>query len=280
MKLIAYALVNNPMEIKPASPKREWMDGTSSKFAYRCLPLSIANSYGWEVISPVDFSVTWDGGKGVHNVVVECQEPNGQLIPVAAFGEGTFTIHTGHVFKTEYPYALYVTGPVNEPHDGVIPLSGIVETYWLPYTFTMNWKLTRPGMVHFKKGDVLCHIYPINIEVFDNIEPELTLLSDDEELEKLHWEWSNARSKFIQYKKINHPEMKDVIWQKNYFQGNYPPDGVRKCPVHITEAGETKKIHKTNLNVPEFESTISGPYRMPEKFSEELRQIYKEKVDG
>ncbi len=30
--------------IRPASPKRDWMDATPESFAYRCLPLNIANA--------------------------------------------------------------------------------------------------------------------------------------------------------------------------------------------------------------------------------------------
>ena len=31
--------------------ERAWMDSTDRRFAYRCLPLSIANSMGWEVVT-------------------------------------------------------------------------------------------------------------------------------------------------------------------------------------------------------------------------------------
>ncbi len=35
-----------------ANVKRDWMDETSSKFAYRCLPLAIANQIGWWILQP------------------------------------------------------------------------------------------------------------------------------------------------------------------------------------------------------------------------------------
>jgi len=252
MKITAYTVTTNPLQLIPASPKREWMDNSNTKYAYRCLPLSIANSYGWDIISPVDFTVQWDGRQAPDAVKVFCDNPGNNMIPTTLFGEGTFTVHTGYVFKTEYPYAVYVTGPVNEPKHGVIPLSGIVETHWLPFSFTINWKLTSPGVVNFRKGDVLCHIFPVNLEVFDNMQPEIKLISNDSEFEKLYNEWATTRSDFIKKKKENHPSVKSISWQKNYFQGNYPPDGERKCPFHTTDAGETKKTHKTNLNVPSF----------------------------
>src|SRR5271165_1161304 len=39
--------------IRPAEPTRAWMDATPEAFAYRCLPLNIANAHGWEILPPV-----------------------------------------------------------------------------------------------------------------------------------------------------------------------------------------------------------------------------------
>lgn len=35
------------MHIYAAPRKREWMDGTDAAYAYRCLPLLMANQAGW-----------------------------------------------------------------------------------------------------------------------------------------------------------------------------------------------------------------------------------------
>jgi hypothetical protein len=51
MKLIAYLIDGQTIEIRPASARREWMDQTIDSFAYRCLPLNIANAHGWEILS-------------------------------------------------------------------------------------------------------------------------------------------------------------------------------------------------------------------------------------
>src|SRR3954449_12981067 len=41
--------------------RRDWMDDTPNKFAYRCLPLTIANQTGWFVYNPVGFTAVWTG---------------------------------------------------------------------------------------------------------------------------------------------------------------------------------------------------------------------------
>jgi Family of unknown function (DUF6065) len=52
MKLIAYMIDGHRMDIRPAPIEREWMDNTGERFAYRCLPLNIANAHGWEIFVP------------------------------------------------------------------------------------------------------------------------------------------------------------------------------------------------------------------------------------
>src|ERR671914_419696 len=63
MKLIAYMIDGHRMDIRPAPIEREWMDNTGERFAYRCLPLNIANAHGWEILCPSGFVAAWNGGR-------------------------------------------------------------------------------------------------------------------------------------------------------------------------------------------------------------------------
>ena len=65
-------------------------------------------------------------------------------------------------------------GPINRPKDGIAALSGIIETDWAPYTFTMNWIFTQPEVdVHFEKGEPFCHIFPVQRGLLASVEPEI-----------------------------------------------------------------------------------------------------------
>ena len=55
-ELICYVREGWAPRVVPAAPRREWMDATTESFAYRCLPLAIANSHGWEMLSPCGFA--------------------------------------------------------------------------------------------------------------------------------------------------------------------------------------------------------------------------------
>ncbi|HEY5337327.1 MAG TPA: DUF6065 family protein, partial [Rhizomicrobium sp.] len=62
MKLKAYVIDGLNLHIRPAAPDRAWMDNTVQRYAYRCLPLNIANSHGWEILCPDGFNAIWNGG--------------------------------------------------------------------------------------------------------------------------------------------------------------------------------------------------------------------------
>ncbi|MDH3733937.1 MAG: DUF6065 family protein, partial [Gemmatimonadota bacterium] len=51
-QLTAYELVEEPLEIVVADQRRTWMDELPDRFAYRCLPLLIANQSGWDLLCP------------------------------------------------------------------------------------------------------------------------------------------------------------------------------------------------------------------------------------
>jgi hypothetical protein len=230
MKLTAYK-VSEAMEIRPASPSRKWMDESINKNPYRCLPLTMANSYGWELISKSEAVAEWNGGPYPSDVKIE--NVSGSCFPSSHFGEGVITWHTGYLFTTEYPYGLYVTGSPNQPINNIICLSGIVETFWLPFTFTMNWRFTQPGKVTIKVGDVISHIFPVRMDAFQDLQPELRNINDNPELKQKYQDWSSDRSKFLK----GHREKGD--WQKTYFKG-------------VDLLGNKEENHKTNPNVPNF----------------------------
>lgn len=267
-KLKAYQ-VGAPLEMRPANPKREWMDSANSKNPYRCLPLSMANGFGWEFINPSKFSLEWDGGRNPKDV--KLIKHSGSVFPDNHFGEGTFTWHTGYLFRTEYPYGIYVSGPPNYPKHNVIPLSGIVETHWIPFTFTMNWRFTQPGRVDFLPGEVICQIFPIDLTLFDNVEPEIHNLSEDPEYEEKYWQWNVSRTAFSLDK------TRGDTWQKDYFQGKYAQlDEVKGCPFHVQRTLEEEQAnpHRTKPNVPEFKQvTDNVHYPTPDKYNKIIKKL-------
>ena len=108
---------------------RAWMDATPEAFAYRCLPLNIANAHGWEILSPCGFEAMWDGNSGVGAVTVK-PDPGAdpQRVPVSLFGQGTVTFHVEGIFRTPPGWNLWITGSPNRAKDAIAPLTGVVES--------------------------------------------------------------------------------------------------------------------------------------------------------
>ncbi len=139
---------------------------------------------------------------------------------------GIVTFHTGILFTTDPDWDLYVTGIPNHPV-GFNPLTGVVETEWLQFTFTMNWKLFAPGTINVGAGTPICRIFPIP-HVYE-IEAEIKDLSDNPELAK-NFE-VNAMSRRTKTYEVNksHKEGRDVgevklnnpstEWEKHYYRG-------------------------------------------------------------
>jgi hypothetical protein len=59
----------NPPQIQQSRLKRDWMDETYNKHAYKCLPMSAANVNGWELVLQQDVVVQWDGGNTTPRVL-------------------------------------------------------------------------------------------------------------------------------------------------------------------------------------------------------------------
>lgn len=220
-ELIAYQIVDNTPVIRPAPAKREWMTGTFDRFAYLCLPLVAANVSGWELLCPVDFTASWDGGAG-RDAVKIVSAPN-SWAPVSHFGHGILTFDTGYLFQTSAGHNLWARGPVNEPKDGLSPLEGLIETDWLSYTFTMNYRFTRPDHeVSFKAGEPFCLIHPMPADYLQQTEPTLRLLNQDPKLDSQHHEWTRARKAWNVERLVPGTEAHSAKWRRDYLRGKTP----------------------------------------------------------
>ena len=222
MDLICYLRSGWEPMIRPAEPTREWMDHTRYSFAYRCLPLNIANSHGWEILCPVAFDAIWHGGPELSDVVVRVPPDTPPAVaPVSAFGEGVLTFHINGLFRTPPGWNLWVGGSPNAPKDGIYPLTGVIETDWSPYTFTMNWRFTRPRHpVHFDAGEPICFIFPVQREVLPTIQPRFLPIEAEPQLADHHAAFDTSRKEFLERMRREHRTVSPVDqWQKRYYRG-------------------------------------------------------------
>jgi hypothetical protein len=188
MKLIAYKTYEyNVQQLVPASRTRDWMDKTPAAFAYHCLPLVMANSLGWFIINNVPFEAEWAGGENPSDVKIWPTEPLTEMekhfLPSAHFGSGVLTFHPEFMFWTEKKISMITKGPANYPKHGIVSLEGVIETDWLPYPFTLNWKFTaKDTKVRFERNEPIAQIIPWPADLIGSIEPEIRMLQTNPDL--------------------------------------------------------------------------------------------------
>lgn len=231
--------------------RRQWMDATPHRFAYRCLPVTIANQTGWWVTNPVGFTAVWDGQCEPEAIQIRFDaEPelwskwiNNQ------FGEGIITWNTPFLFRTRPQGSrLLVCGPANVFKHGIQALTAIIESDWMTMSFTMNWKFTAANVpIRFNVGEPLFQVIPIGTNVCGDLERasvRYMKLADDPEVAKAFTEWSEGRREFHEQK--TRGETKVDGWQKDYFVGR-GASGREAAPAHMTrvQAPKVIKVGKT-----------------------------------
>jgi hypothetical protein len=194
------------------------MDETPEAFAYRCLPLDIANAHGWEILSPCDATAYWTGGARTEDVIIRTGAGPGA--PVSLFGQGVLTFHVEALFRTPPGWDLWVGGTPNQPKPGIIPLVGVVEADWSPYTFTMNWKFTRRNhRVSFARNEPICCVFPLQRNALERMRPKFVRLAQDSDLAAEFREWSRSRDAFHAKMADGCPRAPADKWQKRYYRG-------------------------------------------------------------
>jgi hypothetical protein len=231
MFLEAYALTDDPQPLVPAPPRRDWMDAIAGGHAYRCLPLAVANTYGWQLLLPVDVTAEWNGGPRIEDITVACSRAHQA---VSNFAHGILTFDVGYIFRTAMDFHLLVTGPSNACRDGVAPMTAVVETDWLPYSFTVNYRFTRPGLVEWKAGEAYAQIFVVRAGVQERIRPIVRQLADNPQLAADHAAWRERRTDLRRRIEAGEPAALRKAWDKDYYLGRYA-DGRATTAAHASK---------------------------------------------
>ena len=201
---------NAPL-IQQSRIKRDWMDATYNKHAYQCLPMTVANVYGWEVVLEEDLVVQWDGGNTPPNILSGEITSSGRVQAISSI-IGMISINMGWVVNTEEGYNTWITGSPNYFIDGAVPLTATIPSYWWPDESQMNWKITKIGEpVTFEAGAPFCFFNIYDNSVLENVEIIESTLWDDQKL-------ISSRMKYGEMKARNNVE-KPWTWTKGIKTG-------------------------------------------------------------
>jgi hypothetical protein len=166
-------------EISPMSIKRDWMDNTSEKHAYRCFPVTQSNVIGWSLSCTDDIEFIWDGINDQTPDHIEIiKAPEGSY---GGRGQSSISLHTGLIFKTEKDVSLFTINPVNYFNDDFETMSNVVSTSFYDNPLPLAIKAKKANeKITIKAGTPIATIIPISLSNLNNSSIEIYDYEDED----------------------------------------------------------------------------------------------------
>jgi hypothetical protein len=192
MPSITAFLNKNSVNIKQTRVKREWMDKTFSGHAYRCFPLSLANSIGYELSLPEDVTFIWDGIDDTSPDHIKILK--GMKYCNTSRANATLSLKTGIVFKTDKNISMMHMPVPNLFNNEYQTYTSIISTSFYDIEFPSAIKVTIPNKeITIKANHPFATIIPISLSNMSNI--ELNIESFDKPKE--YYEHQNEKMKMF-----------------------------------------------------------------------------------
>lgn len=162
--------------IDPMSIKRDWMDVTSEKHAYRCFPVTQANVIGWSLSCEKDISFIWDGITDQSDSHVEIFSPEGSY---GGRGQSSISLNTGLVFRTDQDVSILTITPVNYFSEDFETMSNLISTsfYDNPLPLAIRAKKANQKVI-IPAGTPIATIIPISLTNLNNTTIKITEYKD------------------------------------------------------------------------------------------------------
>lgn len=195
--------------LSPPEKMREWF----TPHFYRCLPLTIANTYGFVFRTEYEMFVEWDGNDKQESIVIEYPKETADLFPrtTSHFGSGILTFEYPLLLNTPPGVNLMIMNPPNYILAGMSTMTAIVETDNLRNSFTINLKIEIPRVrIHIPKGMPIAAIVPVPRYFGDSFNLKMAdeLFTDDQIVEEY-----NALEDFLILRQEVEPTMKNGVNQ-------------------------------------------------------------------
>ncbi len=182
---------NSIFEISQMSVKRDWMDETSERHAYRCFPVTQANVVGWSLSCTKDIIFTWDG--------INDQTPDHFVItsPMGAYagrGQSSVSFSTGLIFRTTNDISLLTINPVNYFNGDFETMSNLISTSFYDSPLPLAIKAKKANVeTRIVAGTPIATIIPISLTELNHSSISIREYSDPENLrQKASTEYGKA----------------------------------------------------------------------------------------
>lgn len=176
IEILVERIQGSIFEISQMSIKRDWMDATSERHAYRCFPVTQANVVGWSLSCTEDIVFTWDG--------INDQTPDHIKItsPVGAYGgrgQSSISLNTGLIFRTASDISLLTINPVNYFNDDFETMSNLISTSFYDSPLPLAIKARRANVeTRIIAGTPVATIIPISLTSLNHSSINIVKYSD------------------------------------------------------------------------------------------------------
>jgi hypothetical protein len=168
----AYVVPGAKVKIEQTKVQRDWMNLTDDRHAYKCFPISLANSIGYSISFLEDIEFVWDGISDSSDTHVKIIRGMDSCTP--ARGNGTISFHSGISFKTDPDVSMLSIVPPNYFIDGATPFTSIISTSFHDDMLPVAWKITRPNVnIIIPAGTPVITIIPISLKNLTTFELNL-----------------------------------------------------------------------------------------------------------
>lgn len=173
MKIIVEKAVGHRVKIEQTQVKREWMEATENKHAYKCFPVTQANTLGWSISFLDDIEFIWNGTSDSSDMHVTILK-SGENICTTTRGNATISFYSGLFFKTDENMSIMSIVPPNYFIDGAVPFTSIISTSFFDEAYPIAWRITRPNTkILIPAGIPVATLIPISVGALSKIELDM-----------------------------------------------------------------------------------------------------------
>jgi hypothetical protein len=148
--------------LEQLAARRDWMDETSDKHAYRCFPLNLTNRLGWGISFPEDLRFIWDGVTDTtpdHVTILE-----GHKFLNANRGNATISFTTGLRFISDKKTSMMAMPVPNLFTRGAQCYTTLISTSFYIHMLPLAWRITEPNLeIHIPAGTPVASVLPISL---------------------------------------------------------------------------------------------------------------------
>jgi hypothetical protein len=145
----------------PASKLKDWWEDNQKTLnhAKHCLPLNMANSLGYYILSPGTFIVKWNGDtQGDCSIEHIDRSSHYEVDAHAAYG--SFTVQAKFIPVTDDPGDfIFIKGVPNERGTPFSCMEAIIEAWWNVGFFGLVFILNQPGEFIIRKGQPIAQMF-------------------------------------------------------------------------------------------------------------------------